>query len=230
MSRSSEGLGCFFWFILLPLIVVILIISGIIHLICGLILEWFKSGDAMDKKRRITNIIGIVVLGTIIIGVTAQRGIQWFQERERQRNADETTKQMADDLASALVNDSSGELVMRWARNDGYVDVWGNPFVIEHNTKDKGACIRSYGADGQPHTTDDILSRIYDYEKTRYKIEPRPTSDKMDEIKERLEGAGRKAKEVLKQAENTEVEAEKEKGWKFNFKWKWGGKDEPEED
>ena len=225
-SNPPNELGCFFWFVLLPIIVLSLIISGTVKLVVFLITDWFKSGDEMDKKRRITNIIGVVVLGTIILGVTTQRGIQWFQERERRQNADATTQQMADDLASALVNDGSGELVMKWARVE-YVDVWGKPFAIEHSNKDKGVCIRSYGADGQPNTEDDILSRVFKYDQSKYEIKTRPADGKMGEIKERLEGAGRKAQELLKQAENTEVEAEKEKGWRFNFKWNWGGKDEP---
>ncbi len=195
-----------------------------------LIAEWFKSGDEMDKKRRITNIIGVVVLGTIILGVTTQRGIQWFQEREQKRNANANTQQLADELAGALVNDSSGEVVMRWARNDNFVDAWGGPFVIDHSSKDKGVRVRSYGADGQPNTEDDILSRVFKYDQTKYEIKTKPANGKMDEIKERLEGVGRKAKEMIQDAKDSEVEAEKkEGGWKWEFKWRWGGKDEPEE-
>lgn len=209
-------MGCFFWFVIFPIVILVIILNCAFHLI-GL---WFKSGDEMDKKRRVTNIIGIIVLGTIILGVTTQRGIQYLQERERIRNAETITLQMANDLANALVDDSSGDLVMKWARNDGeYLDIWGNPFIIEHNTIEKGACVRSYGSDGEPNTEDDIVSRIYNYEETKFEIETRPASGKMQEIKERFEGASRKAKEAL------ETKKE-EKGWKFRFSW--GSKDEEE--
>lgn len=192
-DELPKGLGCVFLFVFLPIIIISITIKGIIYLI----LFWLKSGNIMDRKRKITNIIGIIVLGTIVIGATIQRGMQYVQEQ----NDREVTRKMADDLAESLINNSSGDIVMEWAKGE-YVDTWGNQFIIDYNTLDKGACVRSRGLDGQHHTEDDIVSYRM-YESDEYKIK----SLDGNEIQERLKGI----KERL--------EANK-KQWDFNFEWK----------
>lgn len=191
-------------------------------------LHFLKVRRYQVDKRRITNIIGIVVFGTIIIGVATQRGFQWYEEKEQLRkeqekirNAEINTDNLANNLAAAFVVDGSGDLVMKWARGE-YLDNWGHPFVIKHNSKENGACVQSYGIDGLKDTGDDIFSRIYDYKKNRFKIETRPAKvkTKVEEIKDSFEKAKSKLGEAIKNSSN---EFDKQS---FEFHFQWGNKDE----
>jgi len=198
IDESPKGLGCVFLFVFLPIIILGIVIKGIIYLI----LFWLESGSVMDRNKKITNIIGVIVLGTIIVGVTIQRSVQYFQDQ----NDREVTKRMADDLAHSLINDSSNAVVMEWARGE-YLDAWDNQFIIDYNNRKKGVCVRSRGPDGESHTEDDILSHEI-YESDGYLVKTLSgdeVQDRLSKIKERLES-------VKRSSENEK--------WGFNFEWK----------
>lgn len=208
------------------------------------------------SKKSVTNLIGLGVVGLIGVTILVQQAIEWKREKQAVIAAHNETTQKANDLAKSLAYDSSNETVLRWARGDDLlVDSWGKEYKIDHNCFDKGACVRSAGPDGEFGTEDDIVSKVYFHDSPRSTKKrllkekpndpaPLPTKpvkpeDKLKELKQDLEGAGRKAKKVWEDAgkpkvtienDGVSLEPTEKKGFLSNWKIKLGFVKEKKED
>ena len=171
----------------------------------------------MSRKRKATNIIGLVCLGGFVLVIVFVSGTKKLEENKKVR----ATKSALDHVAEDFVKNR--EVVMQWAKGE-YSDIWGNNFILTTN-KGGGVQMLSKGPDGDLGTKDDIESRIFYPRKIPSVVKPKPQKNTDKTVMQKFEETKAKATEMLdkakKSVENVEVEAEK-KGWKWNIDWRWG--------
>lgn len=170
MSNNKDSI---FWWVIL-----IIILSPFVMLA--------PSGEAkvMDKKqarRRASNIIGLIVLGLIVVGVTFH---YLFLKRE-----EDATSVIMNDVARQFAEHDS-EAMMTWAKGN-ITDTWGNTIILSSNNKEDGVCFISKGRDGELGTNDDINSNCVSLSdkpipKLDIVLEPSPKKSVTSRIKEKI--------------------------------------------
>lgn len=159
-----------------------------------------------QKKRRISNYIGLVVLLALLVTIGGYKGIEWLNHRNKARDTEATLKTLCRAFAK---NDKA--VIADWAAGN-YKDVWGNQIVLHSDDRSKIVFV-SKGPDGLIDTADDIRS-----EEVRPSSRPEAQAAlnvNVADIQHKAEAA---ADEVKKAAENGEAKGESG-GWKWRFRW-----------
>lgn len=122
-----------------------------------------KDDDDVSFKKKVTNGVGLLVLGTFILAIIFTALWRWFDDGH--------TKETLDKTAQAFAT-SNNEVIQSWARGE-IVDHWGNTLVLERSGDE--IVMLSKGLDGEAHTSDDLESEPFSVpERPRPKSQSKP--------------------------------------------------------
>lgn len=108
-----------------------------------------KEVREVDKKRKLSNIIGLFVLFTIIIGAFGTRLVYRALDKKHEQMTSEILSKTAQSFAH-----HESEVIMNWAKGE-IRDLWGNTLVLVSNDE-SGVIMVSKGKDGKFGTGDDL--------------------------------------------------------------------------
>jgi len=154
----------------------------------------------MSRRRRLSNIIGLFVLGTIIIGVVLHRTTLYLLQREEDRKA----LVAMDELGQRVARHDSAA-TMSWARGE-HVDPWGNSFVLVQNDPENGVQFYSKGKDGELGTEDDLPGRVFRWEEPAppdpiVLLKPKPLEEEKPSLGTRVKDGFTKVRNFFKEEE-----------------------------
>lgn len=104
-----------------------------------------------QKKRPISNQIGLGVLVILLVTIGGYKGIEWLNNRNKAKDTEAALKTLCRAFAK---NDKA--VIADWAAGK-YKDVWGNQIILHADDRSKIVFV-SKGPDGLIDTADDIRS------------------------------------------------------------------------
>lgn len=108
----------------------------------------------MQRKRRMSNIIGIAVFATFVTAILIAGAVRMVQNRGHVQEARNLTNEVA-----AAFADNDVQVIDKWSRGQ-YVDPWQNQLVLL-SSGPAGVQMVSKGPDGNLDTGDDIISDLF---------------------------------------------------------------------
>jgi len=142
------------------------------------------SGDPMKRKRRTSNLIGLVVLAAFVVAIIVAQSIGAIKEKAKIKDTKVTLNEVADGFAH-----SDQDVMMKWAKGD-YQDAWGNQVVIGENSDD--VWFASKGTDGELGTEDDVVSEVFAYVPEKVDLTPIVVEPEKKSLMEKAKGLFRK--------------------------------------
>ena len=161
-----------------------------------------KGVNAMDRKRKYTNLIGLVVLSVFVIAILGVQASKWVAKNAERSSTAKQLNQVAAGFA-----DNNREIILKWGTG-GYSDSWGGPLILESKDDEEGYRLLSKGPDGELGTEDDVSSRVH---------KPTPKKKVQDIFVKKPHVEKKKKKEKQPEKPST---FDRAKGW---LKKKWDG-------
>lgn len=164
-----------------------------------------------EKKRRISNYIGVGVLVALLATIGIYKGVEWVKSRNKVSQTEKTLQKLCKGFAK---NDKA--VIAEWAAGT-VKDAWDNQIVLHSDDRTKIVFV-SKGPDGVLDTPDDIRSeetRPSARAETQAALKNNEANANIAEIQQKAEAAVDVAK---KAAEKGEAQGENG-GWKWKFRW-----------
>lgn len=145
-----------------------------------------KRGDSVTRSKRMTNLIGLSVLGMFVIAIVLVQGIGAIKNKAKINDTRGVLNLLGEGFAT-----HNNLIVKKWAEG-GYQDAWGGPLLVDGDANT--VVFDSKGPDGELGTEDDVCGETFIYEPLAVDLTPIVKPPKKKSLVQKTKEAAEKTK------------------------------------